>query len=54
MDNNTTIHPYCDICGKELSKEELDKNLEFENYEFPICDQCFKDTIDKIKYILNK
>lgn len=54
MEHNVTVHPYCDICGKELSIEETEKNQEFENYEFPICDECFRDAMNKIVYILDK
>lgn len=46
------VHPFCDVCGEELSNEEIEKNLEFENYEFPICNSCFEDAISKIVYIL--
>lgn len=54
MENNITpnVHPFCDICGSELTNEEIGKNLEFENYEFPFCDTCFSDAIKKLKYIL--
>lgn len=54
MEHHVTVHPYCDICGKELSNEETEKNQEFENYEFPICDECFRDAMNKIIYILDK
>ena len=53
MDSNIQVHPYCDVCGKELSSEEIEKHLEVENYEFPICDDCFNDAMKKIIYILD-
>lgn len=53
MEHNMTVHPFCDVCGKELSTGEIEKNAEFDNYEFPICETCFNYAIEKIKYIIN-
>ena len=47
------IHPLCDVCGSELSAKEKEKNIDYENTEYPICDKCFEKTIEKIKYVLN-
>lgn len=52
MEQNINVHPFCDVCGKELSNLEIEKNQEHENYEFPICDECFKEAMDKIVYII--
>ena len=54
MSDIKTLHPYCDVCGKELSAEDKSKNIEFENYEFPFCDDCFQEFIKKIDYIISK
>lgn len=52
MSKNNNVHPFCDICGEKLSSADIDKNAEFENYEFPICDKCFQSTVEKVKYVL--
>lgn len=52
MKDKIDVHPFCDVCGKELSKQEKEKNYEYENLEFPFCDDCFNKTIKNIKYIM--
>ena len=54
MQQNIKVHPFCDICGRELSDLEKEKNGEFENFEFPFCNNCFDEAIKKIRYIVNK
>lgn len=50
--NEHEINPYCDVCGTELSNEEILSNEEFHNYEFPICEQCIRSTIENIEYVI--
>lgn len=52
MEENISVHPFCDVCGKELSEIEIEKNQEHGNCEFPFCDDCFKDAMNKIRYIV--
>jgi len=52
MRDNISVHPFCDVCGNELSEQEIEKNQEHENLEFPFCDKCFIDAKNKIKYII--
>lgn len=53
MEYNVSVHPFCDICGKELSQEDIDKCEEAENFEYPFCYECFKTAFDKIIYVIN-